>query len=157
MSDTQPNSGTCFACLCTDERACEGGCYWIDPDHTLCSVCSHRVVWLSNLSLAEAVDALKETEHGQAVRLLTLRSMHMQRVGFLQLRECSIESLAELRALDLEKAQRAFAVLGDPRARRPYSKPRLTRFGTLPEITQAVGFISRTHDGGGPKTGNKTA
>lgn len=31
---------TCRACGCTDMRACEGGCYWIEPD--LCSACAER-------------------------------------------------------------------------------------------------------------------
>jgi hypothetical protein len=31
--------GICRLCLCTDERACEGGCYWVDAAHTLCSRC----------------------------------------------------------------------------------------------------------------------
>ena len=28
---------TCRSCGCTDEKACPGGCYWVDPD--LCSSC----------------------------------------------------------------------------------------------------------------------
>lgn len=33
----EPAVRTCTGCGCTDERACEGGCYWIGP--TLCSRC----------------------------------------------------------------------------------------------------------------------
>lgn len=38
-----PGYGTCMGCGCTDERACEGGCSWSDPTHTLCSKCAERV------------------------------------------------------------------------------------------------------------------
>ncbi len=31
-------SGECRVCHCTDERACPGGCYWVEPD--LCSACA---------------------------------------------------------------------------------------------------------------------
>ena len=30
----------CRVCGCTDDRACEGGCYWVGPD--LCSRCADR-------------------------------------------------------------------------------------------------------------------
>jgi len=30
----------CRICGCTQERACEGGCYWVAPD--LCSACQWR-------------------------------------------------------------------------------------------------------------------
>lgn len=36
--------GVCRACGCTDERACEGGCAWVDVDHTLCSTCAARAL-----------------------------------------------------------------------------------------------------------------
>jgi hypothetical protein len=32
--------GTCGVCGCTDDRACEGGCHWVNEDHTLCIQCS---------------------------------------------------------------------------------------------------------------------
>lgn len=32
-------AGTCRICGCTDDRACIGGCEWVDDSHTLCSVC----------------------------------------------------------------------------------------------------------------------
>lgn len=31
--------GTCEDCGCTDEKPCEGGCSWVNDDHTLCSRC----------------------------------------------------------------------------------------------------------------------
>lgn len=30
---------TCRVCGCTDERACEGGCWWLSADDDLCSTC----------------------------------------------------------------------------------------------------------------------
>ena len=32
-------SGVCRKCGCTDDCACDGGCYWADVDETLCSRC----------------------------------------------------------------------------------------------------------------------
>jgi hypothetical protein len=32
--------GQCRYCGCTDERACPGGCWWMDEAHTICSRCS---------------------------------------------------------------------------------------------------------------------
>jgi hypothetical protein len=39
-------SGICRLCGCTDERACPGGCHWVNREHTLCSDCitSDRLV-----------------------------------------------------------------------------------------------------------------
>jgi len=34
--------GVCRVCGCTEERACEGGCYWVDSKKELCSACSIR-------------------------------------------------------------------------------------------------------------------
>jgi hypothetical protein len=31
---------TCRYCGCTDRRACEGGCYWVNPGY--CSACADR-------------------------------------------------------------------------------------------------------------------
>jgi hypothetical protein len=33
---------TCRVCGCTDDHACEGGCWWVDAD--LCSACSAPTV-----------------------------------------------------------------------------------------------------------------
>lgn len=33
-----PLTGICRECGCTDMHACEGGCWWIEPD--LCSACA---------------------------------------------------------------------------------------------------------------------
>lgn len=118
-NDTRPIPGTCFACHCTEQHACEGGCYWIDSNQTLCSVCSHRVVWLATLSQAECIEDLQGIEHGQAVRLLTLRAIHQERVGFLQLREATIGVISP--SEQLEQMQRAFALLGAPK--KPYQAP----------------------------------
>ena len=34
----------CRICGCTDERACPGGCHWMDAQHTVCSACEDRVL-----------------------------------------------------------------------------------------------------------------
>ena len=51
-------SCTCRVCGCTDERACEGGCYWIDAEQTLCSSCAgtaadlaYSLEWITMLRL----------------------------------------------------------------------------------------------------------
>ena len=36
--------GTCEVCGCTEFRACEGGCTWIDTERTLCSQCAGWVL-----------------------------------------------------------------------------------------------------------------
>jgi hypothetical protein len=41
-STPAPVHGVCRVCGCTDERACEGGCYWVDDEHTLCSQCAEK-------------------------------------------------------------------------------------------------------------------
>lgn len=35
-----PKSGTCRVCGCTEFNACDGGCWWVDLEQTLCSTCS---------------------------------------------------------------------------------------------------------------------
>jgi 2-hydroxychromene-2-carboxylate isomerase len=40
--------------------------------------------------------------------------------------------------------------------RKPYTKPKLKRYGALHDVTRAVGHISRNLDGGGGKS-SKTA
>jgi hypothetical protein len=32
-------TGVCRYCGCTDDRACPGGCGWLDEMHTICSAC----------------------------------------------------------------------------------------------------------------------
>ena len=36
--------GTCASCGCVDERACPGGCFWIDWAHMLCSACMENAL-----------------------------------------------------------------------------------------------------------------
>ena len=37
-----PARGVCRVCGCTDAHACEGGCSWVDDEHTLCSRCAEK-------------------------------------------------------------------------------------------------------------------
>lgn len=36
---------TCRICGCTDERDCEGGCYWVEPG--LCSQCADEEQYIT--------------------------------------------------------------------------------------------------------------
>lgn len=56
MSTTE-KAGVCRVCGCTDDRACPGGCHWVEPD--LCSSCEGYVPvpWEAAKSLAD--------EHGK--------------------------------------------------------------------------------------------
>jgi hypothetical protein len=51
-----PKFGTCRVCGCTDDNACDGGCWWTDGTHTLCSTCdgtaedlAYTLRWVSTL------------------------------------------------------------------------------------------------------------
>src|SRR5688572_1311031 len=52
---TSHQRGTCKFCGCTSERACAGGCAWIDAGQTICSACLPRLAEdeLRQLWLAE--------------------------------------------------------------------------------------------------------
>jgi hypothetical protein len=41
---TKKTPGKCVGCGCTDERACEEGCAWIDPSRLLCTACVARAL-----------------------------------------------------------------------------------------------------------------
>lgn len=36
-------AGVCKYCGCTNERACPGGCSWVDPSLTICTACTSRM------------------------------------------------------------------------------------------------------------------
>ncbi len=38
IAEHSPDVRTCRVCGCTDQHACEGGCYWVGP--ALCSRCA---------------------------------------------------------------------------------------------------------------------
>lgn len=40
-------SGICRFCGCVDERACPGGCAWIDDEHTVCSSLACYPRWVA--------------------------------------------------------------------------------------------------------------
>lgn len=50
-------SEKCRVCGCTSEQACEGGCSWVDPEHTLCSRCEE-------LEIAKGERMPEEDSHG---------------------------------------------------------------------------------------------
>ncbi len=40
QADRAGTPGTCRVCGCIDLVACQGGCSWVDAEHTLCSSCT---------------------------------------------------------------------------------------------------------------------
>ena len=38
------DGGVCRVCGCTDEWGCDGGCCWVNAEHTLCSECAEETV-----------------------------------------------------------------------------------------------------------------
>ncbi len=40
MNRARETVRTCRVCGCTDARACEGGCWWLDERDDLCSSCA---------------------------------------------------------------------------------------------------------------------
>lgn len=51
-SETESNIRRCRECGCTDNNACEGGCYWVEDD--LCSSCADKMRQIDNAELVEA-------------------------------------------------------------------------------------------------------
>lgn len=54
-------SGVCKYCRCTDNRACWGGCDWIDQEHTVCSKCvekcdEHDLLRIHTAEMLEVAD-----------------------------------------------------------------------------------------------------
>lgn len=49
--------GRCRMCGCTDDRACQGGCSWVNKEHDLCSVCD-RVAWRMSAKHGRAAAAV---------------------------------------------------------------------------------------------------
>jgi hypothetical protein len=45
-------SGVCKFCTCTNDRACAGGCCWIDREETICSACVRKLDDADLLKLA---------------------------------------------------------------------------------------------------------
>jgi len=48
----EPGEPRCRICGCTDDRACEGGCFWIEED--LCSACLKTATVLESLRVHQA-------------------------------------------------------------------------------------------------------
>jgi len=57
--------GTCRACGCTDNRACPGGCSWVEPD--LCSACADKDRPVKSI---RAVQEVVACHHGLTVEQL---------------------------------------------------------------------------------------
>lgn len=95
-----PKSGTCRVCGCTDEHACDGGCWWVDSSRTLCSTCSGTPADLAyaltsiaklrakparHLAMTEAValaqNALARFDARSRRMLARLERQHVRRLG----------------------------------------------------------------------------
>lgn len=56
----RPVSGVCRYCRCTDENACEGGCSWVDDEHTICSECEHLATTIVKVTFSRTeLDAIR--------------------------------------------------------------------------------------------------
>lgn len=40
----KPEPGRCVKCGCTDDAACDEGCYWVDNGELLCSACLNALL-----------------------------------------------------------------------------------------------------------------
>jgi len=91
--------GQCAACGCTDEHACEGGCSWVDVDHTICSAC------LDPFIMTETDFEFRELlELEQCTRLLDVLAEELRE------RARVVEGLAvatDLRAIQLKMPEKA--------------------------------------------------
>lgn len=86
--------GTCLKCGCTEERACRGGCSWIDEQEDLCNRCALELVKgpIEPATLAEA-----------AILIRTLRAVIFEVGRRAEAFEGLLErALAELAAIPAE-------------------------------------------------------
>lgn len=59
-------SGACRRCGCTDDRACPGGCYWVEPN--LCSACVDHAEYSRGFDLVIAGEPLEQSASSWAKR-----------------------------------------------------------------------------------------
>jgi hypothetical protein len=73
----EPCPGVCMVCGCTEDRACDGGCSWVDEAQTLCSACADSlalaaVAWLNDrrmsLGLSPRPPAAPPATNGKPTR-----------------------------------------------------------------------------------------
>lgn len=64
-AEAEAKRGVCRVCGCTDERACPGGCSWLDDEHTWCDRC-----------VAEKVREFLASPEGQAAVAEMLGQVH---------------------------------------------------------------------------------
>lgn len=87
--------GVCRVCSCEDDHACEGGCYWLDEAHTLCSVCG--VGFLNQVVV----------ERG---RQIAKWGNHLPRGGFMTLSAVLSEETGEVSKAILEGNRKELAI-----------------------------------------------
>lgn len=76
-------TGTCQKCGCTSERACEGGCFWIDSQRDLCSRCA-RALFCGPIGHADAelvIRAMRSALTEMGARMIELEQLVMHLSG----------------------------------------------------------------------------
>lgn len=79
--------GRCSHCGCTEERACPGGCFWVDPDQTLCSRCAgesigpqmthEEIIALALLEMRAAAGGVIRLEITPAAAMILLANVQL--------------------------------------------------------------------------------
>lgn len=75
------SAASCRKCGCTDDRACPGGCFWVEPD--LCASCAVPGYWMHETSgmLAPAVHAYLSGRPLSIFHIAALRAYFRQWAG----------------------------------------------------------------------------
>lgn len=66
---------TCRVCGCTNDQACDGGCYWATPDTDICSACAdltsvmkdHDVERINSMTYVEMLHIHRNTPAGEGL------------------------------------------------------------------------------------------
>ena len=64
---------TCKVCGCTDERACQGGCFWVDKQETICSSCAINNITFENKITGKHIKVIATQNNPYAQNGLQLR------------------------------------------------------------------------------------
>lgn len=93
-------AGSCRLCGCTDEHACDGGCFWIAEG--LCSACVGLVLWLirwPNGHYTHSIIAINHAINGESnVNVLTAALALLPGSSYVLHGELILTRIAELKA-----------------------------------------------------------